>query len=56
MGKCPAQNRVMSDKGCFTTDTVVRREVKKTVHYRCLETQKHSVSICLYYFNFLSRL
>ena len=26
---CPAKNRVLSDEGCFTTDTVVRREVKK---------------------------
>ena len=27
--QCPAKNRVMSDKSCFTTETVVRCEVKK---------------------------
>ena len=25
---CPAKNRVLSYKNCFTVDTVVRREVK----------------------------
>ena len=28
IGQCPAKNRVMSDIGCFTTEKVVRREVK----------------------------
>ena len=28
-GQCQTKNQVMSDKACFITDTVVRREVKK---------------------------
>ena len=27
----PVKNRVMSDEGCFTKDTVVRRKVKKVL-------------------------
>ena len=46
------KNRVMSDKICFTTGTVVRREVKKNyISYRRLKTRKHSVSIVsMFYF------
>ena len=29
IGLCPAENPVMSDESYFTTDAVVRREVKK---------------------------
>ena len=29
IGQCPAKNRVISDEGGFTADTVVRCEVKK---------------------------
>ena len=47
-GQYPAKNRVMSDESCFTTETVVRREVeKKKISFQCLKTQKHSVSIGL---------
>ena len=28
IGQCPAKNRDMSDESCFTTDTVIRREVR----------------------------
>ena len=48
IGQCPSKNRVMSDESCFTTDTVIRREVKKKfIRYGRLETQNHSVSIGL---------
>ena len=32
IGQCTTKNRVMSDKGCFAADTVVRREIKKNVY------------------------
>ena len=53
IGQCPGKNRVTSDEGCFTTDTVVRREVKFFfISYRLLKTQNHSVRIGLYCFAF----
>ena len=42
--KSGKKNQLMSDKNCFTTDTVGRREVKKFVSYGRLKTQKHLVS------------
>ena len=46
IGQCPEKNRIISDKSCFTTDTVVCREVKKCfTSYRGLETHNHLVSI-----------
>ena len=37
----------MSNKSCFTTDTVVRREVNFFLSYPRLKTQKHAVSVDL---------
>ena len=48
IGQCQAINRVISDENCFTTDTVVRREVKKKfITYLDLKTYKHLVRIGL---------
>ena len=33
----------MFDESCFTTDTIVQREIKEFISYRRLKTQKHSV-------------
>ena len=41
------KNRVMSNKSCITMDAVVWLEVKKIISYRCLETNKHWVSVSL---------
>ena len=41
--QCPTENRVMFDESCFTTDTIVQREIKEFISYRRLKTQKHSV-------------
>ena len=43
----PDKEGVAYDESCFRTDTVVRREVKKTISYRRVKTQKHLVSIGL---------
>ena len=45
--QCPAKNRVISDKRCFTMDTVVQREVNFVLRYPRLKTLKHSVSMDL---------
>ena len=43
----------MSDDSFFTTDTVVQPEVKKkSISYQRLKTQKHSVSINLFFGGF----
>ena len=53
IGQCPVKNRVMSGEVCFTTDTVIRLEIKNIyISYRRLKTQKHSVNIGLYRFGF----
>ena len=41
--QCPAKDRVMFDESCFTTDTIVQREIKEFISYQRLKTQKHSV-------------
>lgn len=43
----PGKNQTISNENCLTTDTVARREFKKTfyISYRLLKTQMHSVSI-----------
>ena len=47
MRQCPAENRVMYEKSCFTMDTVVWCEVKKIICHSRLKTQKYLVSIGL---------
>ena len=44
----PAKNQAVSDESCFTTDTTVWRELKKSfASYQRLKNQKHSVNISL---------
>ena len=58
MRQSPAKNRLVSDKDCFATDTVVRRELKKKlfISYQRLKTQKHSISIGIYCFGFFMNI
>ena len=45
IGQCLVKIQVMSDKSCFTKDTVVRREVKHFfISYQRLKIRKHWVS------------
>ena len=51
-GQCSPKNWPMSYKSCFLTDTFVHHEVKKTVSYRRLKTQKHleRIGLLLWFF------
>ena len=54
IGQCPAKNRVLSNKGCFATDTFVGREAWIVfISYRSFKTLKHLVSIGHHCFGFL---